>query len=75
MSVPATRWRQLSNPFLSFPIGSLAAGAQSGIGSVAAGSLFAGAQGAAMGAAIPASIHAIGGAITGVVGAIIAAFF
>lgn len=53
-------------------IGSLAAGLQAGIGNVAAGSLFAGAQATAMGAGIPILAQAIGGTVTGVVGAALA---
>ena len=55
-------------------LGTLAAGIQSGIGNVAAGSLFAGAQATAMGGAIPFIIHAIGGIITGIIGLIAAIF-
>jgi len=57
---PATLFRRL---------GTLAAGIQSGIGNVAAGSLFAGAQAAAMGAGFPVIFSVIGGAVTGVLGA------
>jgi hypothetical protein len=53
--------------------GTLAAGIQSTIGNVAAGSLFATAQGAAMGAGIPIIAQAIGGTVTGVVGLAVAA--
>ena len=55
-------------------LGTLAAGLQSGIGNVAAGSLFATAQGTAMGAGIPVLGQVIGGAVTGVVGAAAALF-
>ena len=54
-------------------LGTLAAGIQSGIGNVAAGSLFAGAQATAMGAAVPVLGHAIGGAVTGGIGMSVAA--
>ena len=54
-------------------LGTLAAGIQSSIGNVAAGSLFATVQGAAMGAGIPALAQVIGGAVTGVVGLAVAA--
>lgn len=53
--------------------GTLAAGLQSSIGNVAAGSLFAAAQGAAMGAGIPLLAQTIGGVVTGVVGVVVAA--
>ena len=53
--------------------GTLAAGIQSSIGNVAAGSLFATAQGTAMGAGIPVLAQAVGGTITGVVGLVVAA--
>jgi len=53
-------------------LGTLAAGIQSGIGNVVAGSLFAGAQATAMGAGIPFIIQAIGGIITGIIGLIAA---
>ena len=49
-------------------LGSLAAGIQAGIGSVAAGSLFATVQGIAMGAAMPAVIPIVGGAVLAAVG-------
>jgi len=49
-------------------LGTLAAGIQSGIGSVAAGSYFAGAQATAMGAGIPVIAQAIGGTVTGIMG-------
>ena len=62
-------------PSLSLrPLGTLAAGIQSGIGNVAAGSLFAGAQGAAMGAGLPVVANVVGGAVTGVVGLAAAVF-
>ncbi|KAF9653977.1 hypothetical protein BDM02DRAFT_3107161 [Thelephora ganbajun] len=48
--------------------GTLAAGIQSGIGNVAASSLFASAQAIATGAAIPVLAQVIGGTRTGVVG-------
>lgn len=54
-------------------LGTLAAGIQSGIGNVAAGSLFATAQATAMGAGVPALAQAVGGAVTGVVGLAVAA--
>jgi len=54
-------------------LGTLAAGIQSGIGNVAAGSLFATVQGAAMGAGTPVVAQAVGGAVTGVVGFVVAA--
>jgi hypothetical protein len=47
-------------------LGSLAAVIQSGIGNVAAGSLFAGAQSIAMGGAFPAAITAIGAGVAGI---------
>ena len=53
--------------------GTLAAGIQSFIGSVAAGGLFATAQGIAMGAGIPVLAQVVGGAIAGVVGLVVAA--
>jgi hypothetical protein len=53
--------------------GTLAAGIQSTIGNVAAGSLFATAQGTAMGAGIPVLAQAIGGTVTGVIGLAVAA--
>ena len=53
-------------------LGTLAAGIQAGIGNVAAGSLFAAAQGAAMGAGIPVLANVVGGVVTGVVGAALA---
>ena len=53
--------------------GTLAAGIQSSIGNVAAGSLFATAQGVAMGAGIPVLVQTVGGTITGVVGLAVAA--
>ncbi|KAI9465367.1 hypothetical protein BJY52DRAFT_683695 [Lactarius psammicola] len=53
--------------------GTAAAAWQSGIGSVAAGSLFATAQGVAMGAAVPPVIMAIGAGMGGAGGAAIAA--
>jgi len=65
--------------FLSLPplrsscyrvLGTIAAGIQSGIGNVVAGSLFATAQGAAMGAGTPILAQAIGGTVTGVMGMI-----
>ena len=56
-------------------VGTLAAGIQSTIGNVAAGSLFATAQATAMGAGIPVLANAIGGAVTGVVGVAIAVVF
>ena len=46
-------------------LGTLAAGLQAGIGNVAAGSLFAGAQATAMGAAVPVLGQVIGGGVTG----------
>ena len=49
-------------------LGTLAAGLQSGIGNVIAGSLFATAQGTAMGAGIPIVANVVGGAVTGVMG-------
>ena len=49
-------------------LGTLAAGIQSGIGNVAAGSLFATAQGAAMGAGTPVVAQVIGGVVTGIMG-------
>ena len=54
-------------------LGTLAAGIQAGIGNVAAGSLFAAAQGAAMGAGIPVLANVVGGAVSGTVGVVIAA--
>jgi hypothetical protein len=54
-------------------LGTLAAGIQSGIGNVAAGSLFAGAQATAAGAGIPILAQAIGGGLTGFMGMLIAA--
>ena len=59
--------------FLPRVLGTLAAGIQSGIGNVAAGSLFASVQGAAMGAGIPVVAQVVGGAVTGVVGLVAAA--
>lgn len=56
-------------------VGTLAAGIQSTIGNVAAGSLFATAQATAMGAGIPVLANAIGGAVTGVVGVAVAVVF
>jgi hypothetical protein len=53
-------------------LGTLAAGIQSGIGNVVAGSLFAGAQSTAMGVGVPVLGKAIGGAVSGVVGIIAA---
>lgn len=52
---------------------SIAAAIQAWIGNVAAGSLFAAAQSAAMGGGIPFIFSVIGGAITGILGAIITA--
>jgi len=49
-------------------LGTLAAGIQSGIGNVAAGSLFASAQAAAMGGGIAVVFQAIGGVVTGIMG-------
>lgn len=46
--------------------GGIAAGIQAGIGNVAAGSLFAGAQAVAAGAALPAVGYVTAGAITAV---------
>ena len=54
-------------------LGTLAAGLQSGIGNVVAGSLFATAQGTAMGAGIPVVAQAVGGTVTGIVGLVVAA--
>jgi hypothetical protein len=54
-------------------LGTFAAVIQSGIGNVAAGSLFAGAQATAMGAGVPILGQVIGGAVTGVIGVIVAA--
>lgn len=53
--------------------GTLAAGIQSGIGNVVAGSLFAGAQATAMGAGIPVLAQVIGGTVTGAVGLVLRA--
>jgi len=50
-------------------LGSLAAGIQSGIGSVAAGSLFATAQATAMGAGITGAISVFGGVLGGLAAA------
>ena len=55
-------------------LGSIAAGIQSSIGNVAAGSLFAGAQSVAMGGALPAAVTAVGAGVSGV-GAAIVVFF
>ena len=52
-------------------LGTLAAGIQSGIGSVAAGSAFATAQSIAMGGSLVIA-QAIGGTVTGIVGAVLA---
>lgn len=54
-------------------LGTLAAGIQAGIGNVAAGSLFAAAQGAAMGAGIPVLANVVGGVVTGTMGVVVAA--
>ena len=54
-------------------VGTLAAGAQAGIGNVVAGSVFATAQSVAMGGALPGVITAAGAGIAGVAGAAIAA--
>ena len=54
-------------------LGTIAAGLQSGIGNVVAGSLFATAQGTAMGAGIPVLAQVIGGTVTGVMGVAAAA--
>ena len=54
-------------------LGGIAAGLQAGIGNVAAGGLFATAQGIAMGAGIPALVQVVGGAASGIVGAAVAA--
>ena len=74
-SLLTRRYRHVE-PFLSPPShlfcyrisGTLAAGIQSGIGNVAAGSYFAGAQATAMGAGVPVIAQAIGGTVTGIVG-------
>ena len=55
-------------------LGTLAAGIQSMIGNVAAGSLFATAQATAMGAGTPVIAQVVGGAVTGVVGVAAALF-
>jgi hypothetical protein len=47
------------------PAGGIAAGIQAGMGNVAAGSLFAGAQSVAMGGALPVVGNVIAGGITG----------
>jgi hypothetical protein len=55
--------------YTNYIIGTFAAVIQSGIGNVAAGSLFATAQSVAMGGAIPAVVTAVGAGVGAVVGA------
>jgi hypothetical protein len=53
------------------PIGSIAATLQAGIGNVAAGSIFAGAQSMAMGGGVPAAVSAVGGLATAAIAAVV----
>ncbi|EPS97650.1 hypothetical protein FOMPIDRAFT_1024944 [Fomitopsis schrenkii] len=50
--------------------GGIAAGIQAGMGNIAAGSLFAGAQAIAMGGSLPAIGYAGAGAVAGAAGAV-----
>ena len=66
---------QLNKNHFLFLLDTVAAGIQSTIGNVAAGSTFAAVQGAAMGAGVPVVLKVVGGAVTGVIGMAIAAVF
>ncbi len=67
---PSVTWHSTLRDIL----GSIAAGAQAGVGNVVAGSLFAAAQSVAMGGAVPAAVTAAGAGLTGVTAAAAASF-